>query len=530
MTTEINDPKTKPDPPEDDREKRSALGQFGQNLIELPRAFRDSVIRHGRPTSDRTRSQVVFGNFFLHILPTRVHRYSLKMRATLGLGVISMVLFLLLTATGVALMIYYKPSTDQAYDSMKEIQYVVPTGRFVRNIHRWSAHAMVVCVILHMTRAFYTAAYKKPREFNWVVGMMLFVLTLALSFTGYLLPWDQLAFWAVTIGSEIAQSPREITDALGITSWMDIGGFQKRLILGANHVGQEALIRFYVLHVMVLPILMGIFLGVHFWRIRKDGGITRPASADEPPGGLQHNGSTPQMAPSKTYGLMAVVRSKTPVVNRSMENTIPTFPNALYGIAALSMVTLAVTLALGYYFDAPLTEQANPSVPENPAKAPWYFLGLQELVSYSAFTGGVAIPAIVVLGLMLIPYLDREQDNVGVWFGGPKGKLICLASAVFAAATVIGMLVFTVQQGWIRNWYPEISQIVITIINPGTVLLALFVIWSMLIKKVTNSTRMGALATFTCFLVAFIILSYFASVHRGPNWDFYWSMDDWPLH
>ena len=157
-------------------------------------------------------------------MPTRIHRYSMKFRATLGLGIISLVLILLLTGTGVALMIYYKPSVDQAYDSMKEIQYVVPTGRFVRNIHRWSAHAMVVCVILHMTRAFYTAAYKNPGEFNWVVGMILFVLTLGLSFTGYLLPWDQLAFWAVTIGSEIAQSPREVTDALGITSWMDIGG------------------------------------------------------------------------------------------------------------------------------------------------------------------------------------------------------------------------------------------------------------------------------------------------------------------
>ena len=131
---------------------------------------------------------------FLHILPTRIHRYSLKIRATLGLGVITLVLFFLLVLTGIALMVYYKPSTDQAYDSMKEIRYVVPTGRFMRNIHRWAAHAMVACVILHMARAFYTAAYKAPRQFNWVVGMMLFVLTLGLSFTGYLLPWDQLAY------------------------------------------------------------------------------------------------------------------------------------------------------------------------------------------------------------------------------------------------------------------------------------------------------------------------------------------------
>ncbi|GIW81711.1 MAG: hypothetical protein KatS3mg105_3518 [Gemmatales bacterium] len=442
-------------------------------------------------------------------------------------------LFLLLVATGIPLMVYYKPSVDQAYDSMKEIQFIVPTGRFVRNVHRWAAHGMVVCVILHMARAFYTAAYKGERKFNWVVGMILFVLTLGLSFTGYLLPWDQLAFWAVTIGSEIAQSPRELTDALGITAWFDIGGFQKRLLLGANQVGQEGLIRFYVLHVMVLPLLMGIFLAVHFWRIRKDGGLTRPADADAIPDECAQSngkGDAPESRPSRTYGLMAIVPGRTPAVDRSMANTIPTFPNVLYSIAALSMLTLAVMLALGYFFDAPLKEEANPAVPENPAKAPWYFLGLQELVSYSAFMGGVGIPFIVVLGLMLVPYLDRDPEDVGVWFGGRRGKRVTLLTAFFAAVVVISMLIFTVQYGWLRNWYPRIPQIIITFVNPGTVMVVAFAAWSLFITKYTNSTRMGALAVFTCFLVAFVILTYFASVHRGPNWNFYWSQSDWPVH
>jgi len=515
-------------------EQPDALRRFGNNLIGSPRQFRDSLVRHGRPTSDRAASQAVFTNLFLHILPTRIHPYSLRIRATLGLGVISLVLFFLLTGTGIALMIYYKPATDQAYDSMKEIHYVVPTGRFMRNIHRWAAHGMVLAVMLHMARAFYTAAYKAPRQFNWVVGMVLFVLTLGLSFTGYLLPWDQLAFWAVTIGSEIAKSPREVTDALGITSWFDLGGFQKRLILGANHVGQEALIRFYLLHVMVLPLLMSGFLAVHFWRIRKDGGLTRPAGVDRfaPPrgGDGRLQGVASESAPSKTYGLMAVVRGKTAVVDRSMANTIPTYPHGLYAIAALSMLTLAVLLGLGYFFDAPLTEQANPAVPENPAKAPWYFLGLQELVSYSAFMGGVGIPTIVVLGLMLVPYLDRESGDVGVWFVNRRGRWITATTAVFAAAVVVGMLVFTVQNGWLRNWYPDLPQIVITLVNPGTVMLVVFAGWSLAVMRATNSTRMGALAVFTCFLIAFVILTYFATVHRGPNWDFYWSKAQWPVH
>ena len=319
-----------------------------------------------------------------------------------------------------------------------------------------------------------------------------------------------------------------MTDALGITSWLDIGSFQKQLLLGANEVGQEALIRFYVLHVMVLPIVMGIFLAIHFWRIRKDGGLTRPSSADEeraPP-----SGERSPLIPSKTYGLMAVVRGRTPAVDRALANTVPAYPNALYAIAALSMLTLLVMLCLGHCFDAPLKEHANPALPENPAKAPWYFLGLQELVSYSAFAGGVGIPILVVLGLMLVPYLDREREDVGVWFSGPEGRRVCWASALFTVVVVVSMLIFTVQLGWLRDWFPKIPQILITLINPGTVMLLGFSAWSLIIAKRTNSTRMGALAVFTCFLIAFTILTYFATVHRGPNWEFYWLPSHWPAH
>jgi len=508
---------------------RGALSRILHNLWDTPRAFNDSVFRHGRPTSDRAASQAVFDSVFLHILPTRIHRDVLRARTTWGLGVISFVLFLLLIVTGVAVMTYYKPSTAQAYNSMKELQYIVPTGRFMRNIHRWAAHAMVVCVMLHMARAFLTAAYKAPRQFNWVVGMVLFVLTLGLSFTGYLLPWDQLAFWAVTIGSEIAQSPREVTDALGITSWFDPGGFAKHLLLGADHVGQEALTRFYLLHVMVLPVLMVLFIVVHFWRIRKDGGLARPLDASKLAGETAMP-ARPETAPSKTYGLMAVVRGKTPAVDRSLADTIPTYPHGVYAIAALSMLTLAVMLILGYYFDAPLKEAANPLLPENPAKAPWYFLGIQELVSYSAFAGGVGIPILVVLGLMLVPYLDRERDDIGVWFGGRSGRWVCAASALFAAAVVVGMLAVTVNFGWLRDWFPRIPQLVIILVNPGTLFVMVFAIWSLVITKATNSTRKGALAVFTCFLISFVILTYFATEFRGPNWGFYWSRSDWPLH
>jgi quinol-cytochrome oxidoreductase complex cytochrome b subunit len=501
-----------------------AIRAYLHNLRTVPRAFRESLVRHGAPTSDRAKSQTVFNNFFLHIVSTRIHLRSLKFSTTLGLGIISLVQFLLLTVTGILLMVYYKPAVDQAYESMKDIIFVVPTGRFIRNIHRWSAHGMVACVILHMARVFYTSAYKGPRRFNWVAGMGLFVLTLALSFTGYLLPWDQLAYWAITIGANIAQSPREITDAMGITAQFDPGGMQKELLLGAHYVGQEALTRFYVLHVMVLPLAMAAMLGVHFWRIRKDGGLARPIERIAPRPINPSDGST------KTWGLMCLVKGKTHAVDKELANTVPAFPSALWAMAALSMLTVAVMLALGFWFDAPLTELANPAVPENPAKAPWYFLGLQEMVSYSAFMGGVGIPSIVVIGLALIPYLDREEEDCGVWFSGKRGRRVALWSAIFTTAVTIGMLVFTVRYGWLRNWYPDIQQIVITMINPGTVLVVIFALWSVITVRATNSTRMGAIALFTNFIVAFVILTWFATVHRGPNWDFFWWPSQWPAH
>ncbi|MCP4249709.1 MAG: DUF4405 domain-containing protein [bacterium] len=502
-----------------------AIREYLHNLVRVPRTFRDSVVRHGAPDSDRARSQTVFGNFFLHIMSVRVHLHSLRFRTTLGLGVITLVLFFLLCVTGILLMVYYKPSVDQAYDSMKDISFVVPTGGFMRNIHRWAAHAMVACVILHMARVFYTSAYKKPREFNWVLGMGLFVLTLVLSFTGYLLPWDQLAFWAITVGSNIAQSPQEVTDVLGITQHFDIGGFQKEVLLGAHYVGQEALIRFYVLHVIVLPLALTLVLALHFWRIRKDGGLARPPDAL-----LGEKLPTIRSPQTKTWGLMAVVKGKTPAVDRELANTISAYPNMLYAVGALAMLTTALMLLLGYLFDAPLTELANPAVPENPAKAPWYFLGLQELVGYSAFMGGVAIPAVALLGLALIPYLDREPEPYGVWFSGRRGRRVAASSAAFTTIVTLAMLVLTVRTGWLREWFPDISQVVIILINPGTVLVTLYAIWSVATVRVTNSTRMGAIALFTCFLIAFAILTYFATVHRGPNWDFYWWPSMWPAH
>ncbi|MFO0841413.1 MAG: cytochrome b N-terminal domain-containing protein [Gemmataceae bacterium] len=511
---------------------------FWDNLRNLWVNFREAAWRTGAPTSDRAQTQAVFGNFLYHIHATRVHLRSLQFTATLGLGVAALASFLVAGLTGILLMIYYIPSTELAYDSVKDIHFTVPTGRFIRNLHRWSAHVMVITVILHAVRVFFTASYKKPREFNWVVGLGLLVVTLGLSFTGYLLPWDQLAFWAATIGANIASSPRELTDALGVTSWFDPGGLTKQLLLGAEEVGQQALTRFYLLHVMILPILLLYLMGLHFWRIRKDGGLARPTDGELTASGLlpagQGNGQAPAnpfpRGPGKTYGLMAVVRGRTSVVGRGPENTVPAYPRAFRAEMAVVMVVVAVCLVLAFFSDAPLKEKANPLVPENPAKAPWYFLGIQELVSYSAFTGGVFLPGLVVFGLGLIPFLDREKEPGGVWFSGPAGRRVFFRSVLFAAFVVTALEIFTIRFGWLRNWFPDIPQLLVIFVNPGTVLALAFVAWSQWILRQTRSTRQSAIALFACILVAFAILTYVATVHRGPNWDFYWSESQWPVH
>ncbi len=511
----------------------SASRQFFHNLKNLVRNFMESMVRHGRPTSERARTQTVVQNFFLHIHPARTHKHSLKWSTTMGIGIMTTVMFLILVVTGILLMFYYKPSVTNAYDSIKDIQYVVPTGRIIRNIHRWSAHGMLVLLIFHMARVFYTAAYKQPREFNWVIGMVLLVITMALSFTGYLLPWDQLAFWAVTIGSSIAGSPRDLTDAIGITQYFDPGGLIREVLLGAHFVGEEALIRFFTLHVMVLPIALSTVLGIHFWRIRKDGGLARPLSADA---SLPDIGSSPEETPTKSFGLMAVVRDRTPATDKEIENTVPSWPQVFRLEAILTMVVLLALVCLALWADAPLSERANPAVPENPAKAPWYFLALQELVSYSAFGGGIIIPGIIMIGLFLIPYVDREEEDIGIWFSGRRGRRITIASVVYATVVCISVLAFTVHFGWLRNWLPDLTQkyaratqFIIMVFNPGMVFVAASAVWSIGLLRLMNSTRMASIGLFTCALVFFLILTYFATFHRGPNWGFYWSQADWPV-
>jgi len=422
--------------------------------LALPENIWRSIFRNPLPTSDYGRSSTSFTNFFLHIHPVKVHRHSLKATYTWGLGLMASFLFLILVVTGILLMFYYVPSTTQAYDRMLDLRGTVAFGIFLRNMHRWSAHGMVAVVFLHMCRVFLTGAYKPPREFNWVIGVLLFLVTLFLSFTGYLLPWDQLAFWAITVGSSIAgYAPI-------------VGKDVKFLLLGDSTVGQEALLRFYVLHVAVLPVVLTGLVTIHFWRIRKDGGLARPEEVDVAPSGpaVAQSGaaavSTPMtMAvaagagaarePKRSFGIQGLVRGPLVKVGTVEDKTLFSWPNLFQAELLVFVISVAAILVVSLLFNAPLEEPVNVMHPPNPAKAPWYFLGLQEQVSYSAFWGGVGIPTIEVLLLLIVPYIDRKQAGAGRWFA--KERLLAnTLFMTFAVVNVVLVVIGTFFRG--ANW------------------------------------------------------------------------------
>mgnify|MGYP006288332207 CR=1 FL=1 len=475
----------------------------------------------------RSRAGMMSRNFFLHIHAPRVHPNSMKPGYTLGLGVILGFLFLVMVLTGLILMVYYTPSVESAYHSVKDIVYLVPGGRIIRNMHWWASQGMVIVVFLHLLRVFYTGSYLGGRSLNWVLGVVLLILTLLSNFSGYLLPWDQLAYWAVTIGSNIAASARELTDLLGITQGFDPGGFLKKLLIGGESVGQAALSRFFALHVIFLPLSILVIMGIHFWRIRKDGGLSRPPVAGEPGIEMPANMKSDARIPVAKKPGAGERGTEKPVAGEPVKKWYA-WPVLMWTELAILIGVVAVVLLTALIADAPLLEQADPSHPENPAKSPWYFLGIQELVSYSAFAGGLLVPVLYLVFLFSIPYRDREDRYIGVWFSGPSGITTLWKSAVFALALVLSQLFILIRFGWLRDWIPGISQWFVMLINPATITALAFILSAEWVRRRSGSSRKAAVWLFTSSFVALVLFTVVGIWFRGPNWEFYWSAGQWP--
>jgi cytochrome b-561 len=383
------------------------------------------------PQSERESSEAVVRNLWLHWFPAKVTRRSMSWSYSMWLGTAAASLFLILTVTGVMLMFFYIPSTERAYGSIKDLEFAVSFGRILRNQHRWAAEGMVAVVFLHMARVFFTGAYRGGRAVNWIVGVVLLLATLLLSFTGYLLPWDQLAFWAITVGTNIARE----APILGKTV--------RFLLLGGNQIDQQTLLRFYVLHVFFLPTVVLVLFAYHMWRVRKDGGTAavealRAERAMEPM----------KMVATKSYSLFGLTPGTSVEVMSSTgleeEDQVPSAPNLTRRLMLVFLVVFNATLAAAIWFNAPLEQAANPMVTPNPAKAPWYFVWLQELVASTtvrlgSFTisggllGGILLPGVLLAVLTAWPWLDSSPRRVeGEWFARQRLR----QNVVFAAITV----------------------------------------------------------------------------------------------
>ena len=420
----------------------------------------------------------IFRSFLLHFRPSTVPERTLKLSLTWGLGGTAAVLVFLLFSTGLMLKFAYQASPERAYDSIVYLNNQIPFGRLLRNIHRWSANGLLFVVFLHFLRVFYTGAFAAPRQFNWIIGLTLFGTVIFSNFTGYLLPWDQLAYWAITIS----------------TSMLDyipaVGSGLKEWILGGTEPGPKTLMNFYAIHTAVLPACLLFFIAFHFWRIRKAKGLVIPRSPGEE-------------VPDPGEMVDAV-------------------PHLITRDITLGLLVFATILISAMLFNAPLTEQANPGLSPNPTKAPWYFMGIQELLMhFHPVFALLLIPSLLVLGLLSIPYINYEANTSGIWFCSRKGRNLALLAAVFAIlVTVVAVLldefVFSVNM-------VGPADMINNGLLPFSIVLAVCSGFYVLLKKSFAASNNEAIqALFTFLMIAFVVLTMIGVWFRGPGMQLMW--------
>jgi len=447
----------------------------------LPTKIWRSVFRGPlRPRDDTDRKKIVFNHLVLHFRPIRVSEKTIRYTHTWGLGGMSMVLFLLLAATGLLLMFVYEPSPGYAHDSIVTLQQEVFFGKLIRNMHHWSANFLIVVLILHLLRVYLTGAYFGARQFNWVIGLFLLLCALTSNFTGYLLPWDQLSYWATTI-------------VTGMLSYIPfVGGWLQGVIRGGQEIGSQTLVTFYAAHTTVLPLLIIVLMGFHFWRIRKARGVVIPRS----PG--QETDTTPKF--------------------------VLTLPNLLLRELSVAMVLVALIMVVSLLFNAPLGETANPGMSPDPAKAPWYFLGFQELLlHFDPLFAVLIIPLAAAIGLLLIPYFNYKQDSSGVFMASHRGRRMGLLAAVAALVATPALIVADERWMDFGAWLPGIDPIVSNGLVPASALAGVLAGVYIILRKTYTASKIEALQTiFIALTVAFFVLTITGVWFRGSGMALMW--------
>jgi quinol-cytochrome oxidoreductase complex cytochrome b subunit len=418
---------------------------------------------------------------FHRMFSARVREAQLGFRETWYLGALTLGTFTIQVVTGLLLMLYYHPSIPQGYADMKDLEFVVSSGAMLRSLHRWSAHAMVLLVFVHMAKVFYRRAYRPPRELNWAVGVTLLLATLLLSYTGYLLPWDQLSYWGTTVGASI------------ISSMPGLGAPLRFYLLGGHTVNANALLRFYVLHTMILPLCVILVIGVHLWRLHKDGGMYEPDEQGKP--------ILPEHIPAEDELFRGVENEKTLSYRELLFREI-------IGIEALAVVLFLMALI----WKAPLDELANPMHTPNPAKAPWYFTGLQELLHYfPPFVAGIILPVLVVSGLFIIPFVPWF-DSVSTldMYRWVRSKSRRVLGIVVVLSVLSGLLIH------LHAWDAMLPlwSVVLLVCAVGRGGQSRFGSWL--------ASRSLSFWIMTLFLLEAVILTSVGTFFRGPGWSWVW--------
>lgn len=442
--------------------------------------MRQSLVPAGIPIDDRGRMRMVMDSLILHLHPARIPQSTLRWTYTWGLGGLSAMLMVVLGLTGVFLQMNYTPNPSQAYLDILALRSDTWFGDLLRNVHHWSANLLIVTTVLHLLRVFFTGAYRPPREINWIIGVATLLLVLGANFTGYLLPWDQLAYWAITVGTSI------------LTYIPLAGNFISRLLLGGPEVGAATLLNFYSLHISFIPLAILSLLSFHFWRVRKDGGLTIPKPA----------GSTAE-----------------PKIER-----VTTIPHLVRRELVWAVAWLAILLLWSALLPAPLEGIANPAVSPNPAKAPWYFLGIQELLlHFHPLVGAIVIPGLALAALTLLPFYDLQGESVGVYFRSHRGRYLgLLAAGLGILVTPAWILLDEFILAW-STWLPEWPSLITTGLIPlAVILLGLLGLdeWTRTTLKANREERI--LVIFIFLLAALLILTITGIYFRGPGMDLYW--------
>jgi quinol-cytochrome oxidoreductase complex cytochrome b subunit len=409
-------------------------------------------------------------SILLHLHPVKVSSSALRFNRTFGLGGMAALLIVIQIFTGILLRFYYVPSPAGAYDSILFLTNKVLFGPFIRNIHYWSGVFLLIIAFLHFLRVFFTGAYPEVRSVNWLFGLLLLLLVVFANFTGYLLPWDQLAYWAITVSTNI------------ISYLPFFGESLRTVIIGGSELNAETLQNFFTFHTAVLPVMLAAIVVYHFWRVRKAGGIMLPGSSMD-------------------------------------DEKVTVMPNLIYREFITGLVLLAVLFTFAALINAPLLEKANPVYSMNPTKAPWYFAGVQELLMhFHPFFAAFVIPISVMAFLVWIPFLKFETPHGGHWFISDPGKRSSMATAIFAAVvTLSGILV----NEFVLN-LEILLQGIPAVISNGIIpffilLMFMTAFYWFYLRKHHLAKAEFIQAVFVFIMVAFIVLTITGIFFRGKD-------------